>query len=207
MPTGKFAWARVEPGSGSPIASVSVDDLVTQLRKDGSTDGISIALGFESPLFLPVPADSGSLSRGRCGEGNRSMFAPAGAAVTTLGVHEAAWILRAIHDHLRPVLEYSLDWGAWPPQDETRRLLLWEAFISGAAHGDTHERDAATAADFFRANEHNLNRMNAVRTDQPLSLVHAAALWAGWANDLERLHQPCLVLKPEKLYEGSIDPA
>jgi len=167
--SGTFAWARVEPGDGAPVASADIDDLVTRLVQD-ATDGMSIALGFESPLFMPVPANSGDLSCGRCGEGNRSMFAPAGAAVATLGIHEAAWILRAIH---RQTHEYTLDWNAWPPEGATRALLLWEAFVSGAAHGDTHERDAATAAVFFRTNELDLERVkNCPRT--PINSLRGA---------------------------------
>lgn len=135
------------------------------------------------------------------------MFAPAGATVATLGLQQAAWILRQIRDRVPVLPLYSLDWTAWPPECAVPHLLLWEAFVAGTAHGDTHERDAATAAVFFRANEHNLNAVNAVTSDQPLSMVHAAALWAGCANDLDRLHQACLVLKPEKRYEGDIDPA
>jgi hypothetical protein len=57
----------------------------------------SIALGFECRLFMPVPPSADDLSKGRQGEGARAMFAQAGAAVNTLGVHQAAWILRKIH--------------------------------------------------------------------------------------------------------------
>jgi hypothetical protein len=168
---------------------------------------MSVALGFECPLFMPIPEVGDRLNYGRQGEGNRAMFAPAGAAVATLGLQEAAWILRQLRDRVRALPRYSLDWRAWPPEGAAPHLLVWEAFVSGTAHGDSHERDAATAAVFFRANEHDLNAVNAVTADQPLSMVHAAALWAGWANDLDRLHQACLVLKPEQRYEGDIDPA
>jgi hypothetical protein len=135
------------------------------------------------------------------------MFAPAGAAVATLGVQAVAWILHQIRDRVGVVLQYSLDWNAWPGEGNARSLLLWEAFVSGAAHSDSHERDAATAAVFFRDKEQDLNGVNAVMADQPLSMVHAVALWAGWASDLDRLHQACLVLRPEQPYEGQINPA
>lgn len=203
---GKFAWARVVPGLGNPKASTSINHLVTQLLQD-ITEGLSIALGFEAPLFLPVPACSTQLSRGRNGEENRSMFAASGATVTTLGIHEAAWILRAIHDSSRQALTYTLDWNEWPPEGESQSLFLWEAFISGSAHSETHKHDAATAAVFFRDNEKRLNLANAVTAEHPLNAVHITALWAGWANDLDRLHQPCLVLRPEQPYTGGIDTA
>ena len=204
--SGTFAWARVVPGQSHPTASVDIDDLVKSILQDVE-DGMSIALGLEAPLFMPVPMDSGALSCGRQGEGNRSMFAPAGAAVATLAVHEAAWILRAIHARANPVLAYTLDWGEWPPSEEARRLLLWEAFVSGPAHGTSHEQDAATAAIFFRAHENNLAEVNAVTAEAPFCMVHAAAMWAGWADDRHRLNQSCLVLKPEQPYGDPIYPA
>lgn len=206
IPSGTFAWARVASGGGNPIASAHIDDLVMRLRQDMRT-GVSIALGFESPLFMPIPKDSADLCRGRAGEGNRSMFAPAGAAVATLGVHEMAWILRAIRDRVGDAPTYILDWREWPPKEGTPRLFLWEAFVSGEAHGDSHEQDAATAVVYFSANEANLGAVNAVTADRPLSMVHAAAMWAGWANDLERLAHGSLVLRPTQAYGGPIDTA
>jgi len=204
---GTFAWARIGPDGGNPIASTDIDNLVSRLLQDVSTDDMSIAIGFESPLFMPVPADSSNLCHGRNGEGNRAMFAPSGATVATLGLHEIAWILKSIYDRAGVVLSYTLDWKVWPPQGASRILLIWEAFVSGVAHSDSHEQDAATAAVFFQANENNLNIVNAVTTDKPLSMVHAAALWVGWAQDLERLSHGCLVLKPEQAYRGIINPA
>lgn len=203
---GTFAWARALPGMGNPCASQDIDALARRLVEDVNAS-MSVALGFECPLFMPVPGESDRLNCGRQGEGNRSMFAPAGAAVATLGLHEAAWILRQIRERVPAPPRYSLDWCAWPPEGEVPHLLLWEAFVSGAAHDDSHERDAATAVAFFRTNEQDLNAANAVAADRPLSMVHTAALWAGWATDLDRLHQACLVLKPEQRYEGDIDPA
>lgn len=202
---GSFAWSRIEPDGLVPTASTSIDDVVPRLLADVG-NGASVALGFESPLFMPIPIDSIDLNRGRVNEGNRSMFAPAAASVTTLGVHEAAWILRAIRDQAVRVLTYTLDWKAWPPTDGTRLLLLWEAFVSGPAHGLSHEQDAATAAVFFRDREDELDAANAVTAGEPLSLIHAAALWAGWSNDLARLHEGCLVLRPTSPYDGQIDP-
>lgn len=204
--SGNFAWARVVPDKENPVASGCIDTLVKSLLQDIQC-GMSISLGFESPLFMPIPEKSHDLNRGRSGEGSRSMFAPAGAAVTTLGVQQVAWILRAIHGATKELMEYTLDWKDWPPQTEKKILFLWEAFVSASAHGDSHEQDAATAATFFYENESNLNDANAVTTAMPLCLIHACTLWAGWSTDLNRLHSNCLVMKPEKAYTGKIDPA
>lgn len=201
-----FAWARVLPGMGNPCGSRDIDALVLRLVEDVNAHK-SVALGFECPLFMPIPMQSDGLNRGRQGEGNRAMFAPTGAGVATLGVQEVAWVLSQIHDRVPALPLYSLDWHAWLAEDSRPRLLIWEAFVSGAAHDNSHERDAATAAVYFRDNEDNLDNVNAVTADRPLNMAHAAVLWAGWANDLDRLHQACLVLRPGQRYEGQIDPA
>jgi hypothetical protein len=58
----KFAWVRVTPDR-SPIAigSHSIESLVNYLGKDLRA-GFSIAIGFEAPLFFPVPIRSDRLS-------------------------------------------------------------------------------------------------------------------------------------------------
>ena len=86
-------------------------------------------------------------------------------------------------------------------------LLVWEAFVSSSAHSDTHERDATTAARYFIEHEHRFAEVNAVTCETPLSLVHCAAMFAGWSNDVNALHGDCLVLKPAVAYNGPIDPA
>lgn len=78
--------------------------------------------------------------------------------------------------------------------------------MSAGAH-DTHERDAATAARYFLENENRLTDLSKVTCDQPLSLIHCAAMFAGWSSDIAGLHGKCLVLRPERPYEGPIDPA
>ena len=76
----RFAWARKRPGS--PIeGNDSKADLVCELREELSR-GVKIALGIESPLFIPIPKQSEHLSKGRMNEGNRSFAAPVGLAVT-----------------------------------------------------------------------------------------------------------------------------
>ncbi len=100
-----FAWSRVESLQDPPIASGDIDELLVHLVCDAQS-GASVALGFEAPLFMPVPSRSGDLSSGRPGEKNRSMFAPAGLAVTTLGLHEAAWILRGLRQKIGSLVEY-----------------------------------------------------------------------------------------------------
>jgi hypothetical protein len=81
---------------------------------------------------------------------------------------------------------------------------LWEAFVSGNAHDDDHRRDAASAVAYFLEHEANLSDKSACRAEDPISLIGAAALWAGWSKDLSLLHAEVLVLKPHQAFEGEL---
>lgn len=195
-----FAWVRVIPGR-DPSASNDINILVESLLQD-IDNGMNIALGFESPLFMPIPTNSQGLNHGRQGEGCFSMFAQAGLAVTTIGIQQISWILNKLKGKN---LLYTLKHNEWLIAQKPT-LLLWEAFVAGNPHAapGNHQGDAATAAVYFLDNMNNLNEINAVYAENPLSLVHATALWAGLANDTERLHSNCLVLKPQHQYHGPI---
>jgi hypothetical protein len=200
----RFAWSRVVSLKAKPIASRNIDGLLDQIEHDVRS-GASIALGFEAPLFMPVPLRSKDLNSGRIGEANRSMFAPVGAFVTTLAIHEAAWILRGLRDRIGATIDFTVDWQRpWRSGKGKAKLLVWEAFVSSLAHGDTHERDAVTAARYFVQCEHRFAEVNSVTCEQPFSLIHCAAIFAGWSADVAGLHSDCLVLKPQTAYDGSI---
>jgi hypothetical protein len=204
----KFAWARISPERSSEVVGSSdIRELVTFLEHDLKSDR-SVALGFEAPLFMPVPDRVEDLSRGRSGEGGRSMFAPAGSAVATLGLHQAAWILRRLFLSCGEACAFTLDWAKWPPESSRPLLFCWEAFVSQEAHSasltEADLQDAATAAKEFLISEDDLEAANAVKTEHPLSMMGAAALWSGWASDSDVLHQPALVVKPVMPYEGPI---
>ena len=154
-------------------------------------------------MFIPVPLSSNDLCRGRDGEGSRSIFAQAGATVATLGMHQAAWILRKLKVWVDG-FEFTTDLSKWPPLADHRVLFCWEAFVSGDAHSTEHTRDAATATVFFLENEKHLRNVNAVTTQLSFSLIHAVALWSGWSENLKELHGTALVLKPSRRYEGTI---
>lgn len=202
---GSLGWARLELSGGkSPEGSTSIDSLVSCVR-ESLIAGDSVALGFESPLFLPEPEESADLCRSRRGEGNRSMFFGAGLAVTTLGLHLVPWILKSIAEGMesKPVARFA----GWPSPPNS--LFLFEAFVSGKAHArggrDEHIKDACTAVDYFRQNAECLDEANAVTLDvgvEALSVVGAAVLWAGWSNDLSLIRRTVTVLKPPTPFDG-----
>jgi hypothetical protein len=183
--------------------------LVECLKQD-LKEGCSIALGFESPLFIPVPILASQLSKSREGDSSRSWSAPAGASVATLGLHQATWILKEIRvDGVR----FTLSASDWPPRGTERVLFCSEAFVSGSEkascelhpndpdkHCDKchslHEGDAAIAVAAFQTAFEGGNRATAVKAAPSISLIGAAALWSGWATNLQILREQAFVVKP-----------
>ena len=200
-----FAWAKILPQDPTRVrVSQDIERLVTDIGTE-IQGGKSVALGFEAPLFIPIPSSAGNLSRGRVGERDRSFAAPAGLAVTTLAVHQAAWILSSLRIACNQGCIFTTDWKAWPPSGEQQMLFCWEAFVSGKAHSDTHVNDAATAGTAFLFHERNLDQANAVTAERPISLIGAAALWSGWTDDLAILHSPALVIMPSEPFIGPLE--
>lgn len=192
---GNFGWARAdvperaveeERGGATEIA-----ELVNALERD-LTAGAPVALGFECPLFVPVPDEPQRLGAARAGEGSRSFSAGAGTGALVTGLVQAAWILRELRKR-RPNAGVFLDWAAF--EAAARGLLLWEAFVTADAKAATHVEDATIAVDCFTAALPDPRRANTVTAERPLSLAGAAAIWAGWSNDLSLLRASCLVLR------------
>lgn len=191
-----FAWARIQPGQPGAQTSTSIEELVDVLRRDAASK-IDVALGFEAPLFVPVPNDPRAIGRARLGEGNRPYSVGAGLAVTVMGLQQSAWVLRAVAPAFAGY-ETTTDWRRWPARAGAPILLLWEAFVTGPAKSPTHEGDATTAAAAFVQGEGGLDSVNAVTAEAPLNLIAAAALWAGLAIPTPDLLAPALVLKPAR---------
>lgn len=202
-----FTWACVRPDQTEICHCCHDIDHLTRSVETDLQSGRSVAIGFEAPLFIPVPESSKSLSSGRPGEGNRSWAAPVGLAVTTLGLHQAAWILQRMVSTCRGLADLTLDANRWPPREGKPVLFLWEAFVSGDAHGrgeHPDELDAATAVTCFLDNEEKLTAgappvvTPAGESRHQISLIGAAALWAGWSEDLDLLRTSTLILKPQE---------
>ena len=80
-------------------------------------------------------------------------------------------------------------------ETERQGLLLWEAFVTKQAKGDTHEEDAAIGVAAFCAQLPTPGDANADDTLRPLSLVAAAATWAGWDLPPDALRQACVLVR------------
>lgn len=92
-----FGWARLDPEQGSAQVErndgIEIADLVDAVAHDLDAGARGVALGFECPLFVPLPDDPFQLGAARIGEGNRPFSGGPGTAALVTGLVETAWIL------------------------------------------------------------------------------------------------------------------
>ena len=185
---GKFAWADNAKADGCLPSTLAVH--VAELLLSGK----GVALGFECPLFVPLPDKERLLGKGREGDGNRAWSAGAGCAVLTTGLVQVTWVLRAIRDHVDDSCPAFLRWGDFA--EAGSGLFLWEAFVSGESKGADHVSDARIAVNAFDERLHALEQPNAIRCETEVySLVGAALLRSGWSSDPGLLSEPCLIVR------------
>jgi uracil-DNA glycosylase len=194
VPRGRFGWARVDPDDAdveTHHGGTEIVELVESVADDIDA-GRTVALGFECPLFVPVPAEPLRLGMARPGESNRPWSAGAGAGALATGIVEVAWVLRELSRRL-PETRFWLEWAEFAEAEEG--VFLWEAFVTERAKAATHVDDAAVAVAAFRAELPDPTGANAVTADGPLSILGAALLWSGSSDDVDVLRKPCLVIK------------
>jgi hypothetical protein len=190
---GNFGWARTTP-EASVVAehdASSPADLAGAVLEELRADR-PVALGFECPLFVPVPDEPLALGSARSGEGNRSWSAGAGTGALATGLVQAAWVLATIRADW-PDGTLFLDWGTFVARQ--RGLLIWEAFVTADAKGATHVNDAEIAVAAFTRALPEPGAASAVSAERPLSLAGAVAVWSGWLDDPQALHQSPLVVR------------
>jgi hypothetical protein len=83
-----------------------------------------VALGFEAPLFYPVPADQATFHKQRPNEGNRAWSVRGGLQALRLALVQIPWLLTAIRSRTSQASCF-LEWDAFYEAGEG--LLLWEA--------------------------------------------------------------------------------
>lgn len=196
-----FGWARSEIPAGGVQehhGGEEIAELVERVAAD-LTAGKPVALGFECPVFVPVPDDWRALGKSRPGDGSRSFSAGAGPAVLVTGLFEMPWILGELRKS-RPDDSAYIDWESFA--QARSGLFLWEAFVTGPAKKPTHVEDAAEAVRCFRAALPDPRAASAVTAENPLSVIAAALLWSDWSSDLDLLHEPCLVIKAAPVEDG-----
>ena len=190
---GNFGWARLaadDPGescsTGNDI-SLFADNIAADLDA-----GHRVAVGFECPLFVPVPNEPKKLTSARPGENDRAWSAGAGAGSLATGLTETVWILDRIRQRVRVPHAAHTRWQPF----QAGGLFLWEAFVTKEAKADTHPGDAELAVLSFRDSLPDPDAQNAiVPAGRVRSLIGAAVLQAGWASELAWLATPCIVIR------------
>ena len=203
VPRRRFGWARSD-GRDETIerhcGGTEIADLVGAVAAD-LAEGRSVALGFECPLYVPVPEEPLRLGAARVGEGNRSWSAGAGAGALATGLVEVAWTLEELRRRA-PDLPVFLEWERF--RTAGVGLFLWEAFVTDKAKAATHVDDAIVAVAAFRGALPDPAAANAVTSERPLSLLGCALLWSRWSDDLASKpstsprRRPCC-FKPSRL--------
>lgn len=193
--SGRFAWADtgpIEDESAVEKRFTRPSGLVEAVMAD-LHDGRTVALGFESPLFIPVPVDEMRLGAARTGEGNRAWSAGAGAQVLATGLAQTTWTLEQIATATDGV-RATTDWHATASGEAN--LFLWEAFVTARDKGRDHRHDAHLAACAFRDALPDPRMRSRVTSPRALSLVAASLLWSGLSRDTALLHLPTVVIGP-----------
>lgn len=201
--TNRFAWACSEDDLASrttkDVNHKSPLDLANAVAAQWKKNR-PIALGFECPLWVPVPKsakDEKILGAARKDEGDRAWSAGGGAYSLTTGLVQVAWIMARLHETI-PQAKFTTN----PEKLGPGGILIWEAFVTGKAKGsskakDSHHKDAKRAVSAFQK-QWPFPRGSAVTcTDdqQPYSLISTAIQFAGFKSG-PSLNEACLVVKP-----------
>lgn len=192
---GNFHWV-----TSTDLSVSSTDPLaLAKAVATGIANNEIVALGYESPLFVPLPGESDQLGKARDGEvekaiGSKPFNAGAGASVFATGIQSLAWVLKEVKK-LSPCAVGSTRWKDF--QNKKCSLFLWEAFVTGSekAYPPSHAGDAALAIKGFRKSLH-LPNPTRIRCERAFSLGAAALIQAGLTDDLNLLNEPCVVVRP-----------
>jgi hypothetical protein len=188
-----FGWCRGELGKINSFSiGTSIEDFAIGIAKDLSS-GYKVAIGFECPLFLPIPDDPLFLTSARKGEGDRAWSAGAGCGALTTGLTETTWIVSKVKEVAEIEIKVTLAWDGF--MNENFNLFIWEAFVSKSSKSTTHTGDAKVAVKTFINEYPNIVQANAVIAENPYNLVAAALLRAGITDNVGMLSQSCVVIK------------
>ena len=178
----RFAWASSSETNGD-----NPDDLVRYLRGLRDTGGV-VALGFECPVWIPVPELSGELGAKRAGEDRYPWSAGAGASALATGLAQIAWILQRLTGpggvgegaNEAGKLQVTTSRERWDSSNPSE-WLLWEAFVVGNRKPLTeaskqHLADARAGIEAFKARQ----TISGGNTGE--DAVNLLAMLAGWAG-------------------------
>lgn len=149
----------------------------------------AVALGFECPLYVPFRTELLELNRGRLGEGAPAWSSSIGATVMASGIPVVLWVLERLKAMAPASTVATVDWLTFLRCPSG--ILLWEAFVTGAAKAGSHAADAAVAVRTFIDHLPSLQSGEKREVEPRVqSLVGAALLRTGWSTDLSRAAVP-----------------
>ena len=194
----KVGWAIV---GNSPHEGTDLDECITDLSCALQVG--PLALGFEAPMFVPMRDKWIRLTDARSGECeggiSRPFSAAAGASVLVTSMVVVPYVLlglrRAVPDAIA-----TLDWHSWQHTTAPKRLLLFEAFVSGSRKS-SHIEDARSAANALHAELSSGEIINSaieidIDDEECFSVLGAMMVRTGWTSDSTVLSQSCLVVRP-----------
>lgn len=187
----RFGWAAAL-SDGKELGGTGIEEFALTIA-NGIKAGKKVSIGFECPLFVPVRSDPQRVNSARNGEGNRSWSAGAGTAALATGLVEVLWVMNRINTLLRKTPKATVKWTEFTTTDDS--VFLWEAFVTSTSKGNGHSDDARIAVNKFKSVLPDPSMANAIKEDEVLSLVGAAALRAGWSTDVGAISEPCLVIR------------
>lgn len=216
-----LGWARSFGESRS--VGQGAGELADALALDAKS-GLSIAVGFECPLFLPIAKEPQGLllcrSGGRSGDGDRSWSAGAAPAATTAGMVTMTWILRKLAQSLGDSPTPFSNWDTFCKSSGSHRVFVWEAFISkrkgklsdvlgdpptnteweikDAYHIHSDKADALTAVDAFVEDIGKPTDVDVAPGFDVLSLIHSVIAWLDWSVENVPIHVASIVRKRNK---------
>lgn len=146
----RFGWVRLagDQSHKDNCIVAFVENIACAIAK-----GRMVALGFECPLWIPVPPEPQRLTKGCRVDGNRPWSAGAGTAVLATGLTQVAWILDKLRLRLKKrgtaLPSAHLAWPEfWVAGGSA--LFFWEAFVTGEAKvGSEDAGDALVACRAF----------------------------------------------------------
>ena len=213
-----LGWARRHKNERRVGAGSTT--LAEEMASDAK-NGLSISIGFESPLFLPLSQESDDLLKSRINEGNRAWSAGAAPAATVSGIVAMTWIFRKFAELLTTAPIAYIDWNSFVQTGAEHRLFVWEALVSerqqdpidilgepprdglkwvikDGVHLLFDKADALTAVNAFIDRLGQPTDIQLPANTVAVSLVHNVISWLGWSTRHVPPNSTLLVRKQNK---------
>jgi hypothetical protein len=152
-----------------------------------------VALGFEMPLFAPIPADPSELGKARASDKGRARVVLRSGSERARDGLRSPGSLKRLHERV-PAAPVHFRWELF--EEAQSCLLWWEALVM---------RDAKARA--TRGRRHRVEALCAQlptpgdpcahKTEHPISLVAALAQRARWDGETDDFRSACVLVRAQ----------